>query len=421
MRRPDIHMHAMLSSSMLFLLEVDVSAWTVLRASAGVRALYRYHPRGGDSIVGECLLHYIDLGDTTALRTAAQKRLAPGQVADAPDVLLRTFMHGGGMQCFRFRVQRFGSSSQDKELLMLHPFCGQLLPEVGSMPELSACSYSCGWTMEKMRDMSGIYKYDWNNTTLPPWVLDAQLGHMEAGGGCSQMALVRLFSTQTSKDAVHSLVAPQGTSPTVFNTWSTRLKTLLHNMCEMQFTFFRSDTCATPILTIHIRLRMPGAAGALRTPWVLFDRFTLDGTSASKLPGAGKEIRVLAQSCGLDELRLCSLYFRSGVPDQIYPGDRSDTSPPGRTCYHTRQWVLDGRSMRISGELSPTSHETPMPFIESFKRVEDADRALVSSLLASESIGDAELAAAAVEAGRASASLWEFGGFFGGSPVSGRR
>lgn len=422
-RRPDPEettdfMHAMLSSPML-LIEVDVSAWTVVRASAGVRELYRYHPRGDDTLVGECLLHYLDLADTTALRAAVQQQsCGPGQVADAPDILLRTFTHESHMQCCKFRVQRFGSWTQERELLMLHPLAPtrDFLPRLGIEP--TRCAHAFGWTMEKMRDMSAIYKYDWSNTTLPPWVLEEQLGHLEAGGGYCQSALARLFSMQTSQDVVHSLVAPQGTSPSIFNTWSTRLKTLLHDMCEMHFTFdAMSETFDRPILTIHIRLRMPGAAGALRTPWVLLDRFALDGSSASSIPGAGKEIRVFAQSCGEDELRLCSLYFRH---------DHGDKSSLRRACYHTRQWVVDGQCMRISGELFPSAPETPMPFTETFKRVGDADPALISSLLASESFDIANaIAATGADAQRGSGSSWGgFGGLGGlippllGSPAS---
>ena len=429
-RRPDTEettdfMHAMLSSPML-LLEVDVSAWTVVRSSAGVRELYRYHPRGDGTLVGECLLHYIDLADTTALRAAVQQQpCGPGQVADAPDILLRTLMHESHMQCCKFRVQRFGSWTQERELLMLHPLAPtrDFQPRLGIEP--TRCAHAFGWTMEKMRDMSAIYKYDWGRTTLPPWVLDAQLGHLEAGGGCCQSALARLISMQTSQDVVHSLVTPQGTSPSIFNSWSTRLKTLLHDMCEMHFAFdAMSETFDRPTLTIHIRLRMPGAAGALRTPWVLLDRFALDGSSASSIPGAGREIRVFAQSCGQDELRLCSLYLRH---------DHGKKSSLGRACYHTRQWVVDGQRMRISGELFPSAPETPMPFTETFKRVGDADPALISSLLASEPFDIANaIAATGADAQRGSGgSSWGgFGGFSGfipplsrlGSPASpGRR
>ena len=377
-------MHAMLGSSML-MIEMDASSWTVLRASAGLRVLYRCHPRGKHTIVGESLLHYVDAADVTALRAAFKERCPPGGHACAPDVLLRIWLHKGHIQCCKFRVQRFGSSVQGRELLILDPH--ESMPPSALAIKPIRGTHAFGWTIEKMRDMSAVYRYDVRNTTTPPWVLDAQLAHMEPGGGLSQSGLSYLLSTETSNHVVHSMVTTQGgSSPSIFNSWSTRLKSLVYEMFEMHLTFdAKSDNAALPIITIHIRLRLP--AGGLRTPWVFLDRLALDGTTVSKLSAPGKEIRVFAQSsCDQDELRLCSMFFGRGKPARTgadacarQGGDDENSHP--LECYHSRQWVVDAQGIRINGEITKSAHEGPIPFIESFKRVEDADRELVSSLL----------------------------------------
>ncbi len=99
----------LLSSTQLYLLEVEVPGLIVGRISTASHALFRHHPRD-HGMVGECLLHHVDLASAKALRTAvAQSANAPkaGQVgASTLDIQLRTWQHVGIVSITPFSVQR---------------------------------------------------------------------------------------------------------------------------------------------------------------------------------------------------------------------------------------------------------------------------------------------------------------------------
>jgi hypothetical protein len=103
----------MLSSSQLLLLEVEVSGFIVHRMSAGLQAYFRHHPRDR-SIIGECLLHYVDLPSATKLRSAA-KNADTAKSTRTPDrtlgmhICLRTFRHVGSVAPVAFSVKRVGA------------------------------------------------------------------------------------------------------------------------------------------------------------------------------------------------------------------------------------------------------------------------------------------------------------------------
>ena len=109
----DLFALGMLSSSQLLLLEVEVSGFIVHRMSAGLQAYFRHHPRDR-SIIGECLLHYVDLPSATKLRSAA-KNADTAKSTRTPDrtlgmhICLRTFRHVGSVAPVAFSVKRFGA------------------------------------------------------------------------------------------------------------------------------------------------------------------------------------------------------------------------------------------------------------------------------------------------------------------------
>ena len=62
----------MLSSNQLYLLEVEKPQLTVSRISEGLRSLFRHLPRE-NTIIGECLSHYVDLASAQLLRSVLQE------------------------------------------------------------------------------------------------------------------------------------------------------------------------------------------------------------------------------------------------------------------------------------------------------------------------------------------------------------
>ena len=151
----------MLASTHLLLLELDTRGWLVLRASRGLRALYRYHPRR-DGIVGECLLHYVAMDDAKLMRATVS---TPGGCASEFEVHLRTWEHNY-MGTSAFHVQRCGSNVPHRDVLILTPHKSSVH---------TSTAQDVGWSVAKMRDLCGVYSFDANRTTQAPWRTEMHL------------------------------------------------------------------------------------------------------------------------------------------------------------------------------------------------------------------------------------------------------
>jgi len=182
----------MLASNRLFLLEVDIRGWIVLRASQGMHALFQYHP-GQDKIVGESLLHYVAISGTKALRAAASETCTPGFCPAPFEIHLRTWEHRTHITSSLFRVQRFISQVPFREVLIF------------TRHTREPVTTDFGWTVEKMRDLCAVYQFDANRTTQAPWETEKQLSCIEPANanagwnevGLSQVPTASFFPTMS--------------------------------------------------------------------------------------------------------------------------------------------------------------------------------------------------------------------------------
>jgi hypothetical protein len=227
----------LLSSTQLYLLEVEVPGLIVVRIGTASHALFCNHPRD-NGIVGECLLHHVDLPSAKALRIAvAQPANAPkaGQVsASTLDIQLRTWQHVGIVSITPFSVQRIGAreaatgaagTATATELWMLSPLDVQPLT-----------STLFGWTVEKMRDVSGVYAVDAGRSSQPLWrTIDMTHTMASQKGGDSSLnaqniVIAALTSSDSSKQVIHAIGMPPGTHFTCFT--STKVQKLTQKLVQ---------------------------------------------------------------------------------------------------------------------------------------------------------------------------------------------
>jgi hypothetical protein len=212
----------LLSSTQLYLLEVEVPGLIVGRISTASHALFRNHPRD-NGIVGECLLHWVDLPSAKALRTAV------AQSASTLDIQLRTWQHVGIVSITPFSVQRIGAreaatgaagTATATELWMLSP-----LDVREPTPTLF------GWTVEKMRDVSGVYAVDACRSSQPLWRtidMTQTMASQKGGGGslnAQNIAISALTSSDASKQVIHAIGMPPGTQFACFTSTKVQILT----------------------------------------------------------------------------------------------------------------------------------------------------------------------------------------------------
>ena len=230
----------MLSSSQLLLLEVNTTSWAVLRISQGLRLLFRNHARGASTIEGECLLHYVDVADTFALRDA---RGAPaGDGAPELTIGLRT-LQAGFIIVRQCRVQRISTHLPEQELFVLTPLRPVVPRPMGG---------NWGWSVEKMRDMCGIYEFDFSsplNATLPPWQLEGILDNIERSFGNREVAAEEASWNSLAEWAWQSnditgpllrRLIPQG--PARWSAWGEQCRKIIHTILQLHVMFdMKSD------------------------------------------------------------------------------------------------------------------------------------------------------------------------------------
>jgi hypothetical protein len=347
---------AMLASPNLVLIEVDLHNWTVVRISEGCGALFQKLPLD-HSIIGECLLHYCDLESAKVLRIAGSQRCSDASESDSANsnqfnIHLRTWEHFT-INIRGFRVERFGCKAPDRELFMLSPLD----------PIPASLTPAFGWTIEKMRDLCGVYQFDTGNTTHPPWNIEEMVDQLERADshvGWHSIALSSLLSTDIAKLAVEGMAVPHGFTPSLFNTWSHRFKGMMMNMLQMHLTFdMKSDGQRVPLLKLHVRLKLPNVTGALRTPWVPLASVQLNGTPVVALSTHSKQIKIFAKCSPEGELHMVTMYFRKTStaaaagrnPNGAHAHAHKTEDSTSLQCYHSRQWIVSSQGINISGEV----------------------------------------------------------------------
>ncbi len=363
-RWTDIAM-GMFSSSQLFLLEVETPQLTVLRISEGLRSFFRHLPLD-NTIIGECLSHYVDLSSAQLLRSVVQEYNERG-TEKTFDITLRTFPHPGLVLERVFFVQRIALQSSVTELWLLSPY-----PSRPSSP----CHFS-NWKIEKVQDLSGVYEFNAINSSYPPWHLEEVMDSLEppdARTGWFNGMMDKMTLTDSSKMTIESLGrteertgAPQGGSSFSLSTWTRHVKNMTLSMSQQHFTFdLTSDM--VPTVTCHVRLKLPKITGGLRTPWLKLARFKLNGTPGEVSGGMRtlKHIRCFVMQSppssdggggghalgrGGSQMRLLIMHFRPSSVSSVTPhGTESTTLVSSMQCCHTRELDVSSQGISSTGE-----------------------------------------------------------------------
>ena len=381
----------MLSSSQMLLLELDTTRLTVLRVSEGLRRLFRHLPRD-NNIVGECLLHYVDQCSANVLRSSTKERSEPGK-GNKFNMTLRTWQHHSIVIPMLFVVQRIGAHVPGTELFVLS--------QLESPLESDSSTLDHGWTMERMRDLCGVYELDASKSTHPPWYTEEVMNSLEpqdAQVGWVNASINSLMSSDSSRLTIQNVAGPLGINPSHANSWTGQLKSISMKLTQLHLTFdMKSDMVS--MCSMHVRFKLPKIAGELRTPWMKLACFQLDGT-ASNLLGAStrsKQIRMFAMHSP-DGLRILVMHFRisHATPNAAAHAHTTDpTYVVSMQCCHTRELEISSQGFISKGDLLNSANEPIMTFVEHYSKTENADRALISSMLLEEEDSDEPAAAAA--------------------------
>ena len=238
----DLMREAMLSSTQLLLLEVNTKSWAVQRVSQGLRQLFVNHPRVPGTVEGECLLHYVSVSHTSALRDACRGPASNGGDGAVQDLStadltigLRTF--GDGFMSIRHcRVQRVASHLSEQELFMLT-----------ALTDVPRCiTQDRGWSVEKMRDLCGIYEYDATSPladTLRPWQVEALIDTIENSEGEENWQGLGMGAFRTNDMAAAVLQKLTGLAPALWTSWSDAARKLLFSMLQIHVTFDMKAGC----------------------------------------------------------------------------------------------------------------------------------------------------------------------------------
>jgi hypothetical protein len=238
----DLMREAMLNSTQLLLLEVNTKSWMVQRVSQGLRLLFANHPRVPGTVEGECLLHYIRVSHTSALRDACRDPASNGGDAAVQDLTtadltigLRTF--GDGFMSIRqCRVQRVASHLPEQELFLLT-----------ALADVPRCiTQDRGWSVEKMRDLCGIYEYDATAPladTLRPWQVEALIDTIENSEGGANWQGLFIGAMRTNDMAAAVLQKYTGLAPALWTSWSEAAKKFLFSMLQIHVTFDMKAGC----------------------------------------------------------------------------------------------------------------------------------------------------------------------------------
>jgi hypothetical protein len=384
----------MLSSSQMLLLELDTTRLTVLRVSEGLRRLFRHLPRD-NNIVGECLLHYVDQSSATVLRSSTKKRSEPGK-GNTFNMTLRTWQHHSIVIPMLFVVQRIGSHVPDTELFVLSPLESPL--------ESDSSTLDHGWTIERMRDLCGVYELDASKSTHPPWYTEEVMNSLEpqdAQVGWVNASINSLLSSDSSRLTIQNVAGPLGINPFHANSWTGQLKSISMKLTQLHLTFdMKSDMVS--MCSMHVRFKLPKIAGELRTPWMKLACFQLDGTASSLLGAStsSKQIRMFAMHSP-DGLRILVMHFRISQATRSAAAHAHSTDPThvvSMQCCHSRELEISSQGFISKGDLLNSANEPIMTFVEHYSKTENADRALISSMLLEEDDSDQPAAAAAAAA-----------------------
>ena len=228
---------AMLSSTELLLLEVNTKSWTVQRVSQGLRLLFGNHPRVPGTVEGECLLHYVSFSQTSALRDAFRGPASNSNGGDAAaqdlttaDLTIGLRTYGDGFMSTRqCRVQRVASHLPEQELFMLT-----------ALADVPRCiTQDRGWSVEKMRDLCGIFEYDATAplATLPPWQVEALIDTIENSESGANWQGLAIGAMRTNDMAAAVLQKFTGLAPALWTSWSDASKKFLFAMLQIHVTF----------------------------------------------------------------------------------------------------------------------------------------------------------------------------------------
>jgi hypothetical protein len=233
---------AMLTSTQLLLLEVNTTSWMVQRVSQGLRLLFANHPRVPGTVEGECLLHYVSVSHTSPLREACRGPASNGGDAAAQGLTtadltigLRTF--GDGFMSIRqCRVQRLASHHPEQELFILT-----------ALADVPRCiTQDRGWSVEKMRDLCGIYEYDATAPladALRPWQVEALIDTIENSEGGANWQGLGIGAMRTNDMAAAVLQKFTGLAPALWTSWSDAAKKFLFSMLQIHVTFDTKAGC----------------------------------------------------------------------------------------------------------------------------------------------------------------------------------
>jgi len=386
----------MLSSSQMLLLELDTTRLTVLRVSEGLRRLFRHLPRD-NNIVGECLLHYVDQSSATVLRSSTKKRSEPGK-GNTFNMTLRTWQHHSIVIPMLFVVQRIGAHVPGTELFVLSPL------------ESDSSTLDHGWTIERMRDLCGVYELDASKSTHPPWYTEEVMNSLEpqdAQVGWVNASINSLLSSDSSRLTIQNVAGPLGINPFHANSWTGQLKSISMKLTQLHLTFdMKSDMVS--MCSMHVRFKLPKIAGELRTPWMKLACFQLDGTASSLLGAStrSKQIRMFAMHSP-DGLRILVMHFRISHATPSAAAHVHSTDPThvvSMQCCHSRELEISSHGFISKGDLLNSANEPIMTFVEHYSKTENADRALISSMLLEEEDTDPAAAAPPAAASAASAA-----------------
>ena len=354
------------SDSIFFVLEVDVDNLNVLRMSVGLQALFRYHPRD-QSIIGECLLHYVDMSSAEVLRSALQIINKPGSF----EINLRTFQNVGIVQSIIFSVQTASNLAWKTAFL----FGERRVSSPLGHEHLLSSAPGFGWTVEPIQNLCGIYHEDASRSTQPYWRTVDQLislheGHdVDANVNLINMAFSLFASKESSKLAMEAIgIPPDFTPSSNSTTFPDHFKDVITRLVQTHITVdMKNET--VPLLHLHVRLKLPKNTGALRTPWVHLMSAELDGTPVPSLSTQSKQMRMYGIPSPNGQLRvLAMLFLKSPTPSEVKSYaptistesdcDTQDQDGASTTmqCHHTRE-------LSISSEVSDSPHPPHPPHL----------------------------------------------------------
>ncbi|EKX36431.1 hypothetical protein GUITHDRAFT_145790 [Guillardia theta CCMP2712] len=358
----DSVMEGMLESEMLLLMEVNLADWTVTRMSKGLQRWFSCLPAPG--LVGQSLLRFVPSPELPAFRKFLIK--------DGPVTLSE----------FSAKVLTFGSQAFEClpcKFVPTQQRCSSIAVFILSIPQLCpspVTKFPSKLMFDLLRDLCGVFEYDEKVSHPFPWVVDEEFKkrheHIRMADqtefGWCQRCVNALLKIDIGKEILEKIINGKA------NNYDSSEECVLRGVNKMtQFHIMLDlNQSDTPCVIVHTRLKLPREAGAFTTPWSELYRATLNGEPVKKfLSDTGSYLRIYAhRNSAAESLHMTAFHE---IP-----------AKEGWECFHSKTWTITPKGMSFQGDIFSKGDKEICTYNFTFKRVEDLDRGLLSSLIQDE-------------------------------------